>query len=87
MISDTLYLVVKSVVITPATIHVNAVIPAKAGIQNWRGCRIKARPGLDPGSGMTFDTFNCRSNKIRLTHKVLLHTLPPCEKAAPYQCH
>ena len=41
-------------VITPATIYVKAVIPAKAGIQNWTGCRIK--------SGMTFDMFNCQSN-------------------------
>ena len=41
-------------IITPATIYVKAVIPAKAGIQNWTGCRIK--------SGMTMDMFNCRSN-------------------------
>jgi|GEM_PF-657482 len=40
--------------ITPATIYVKAVIPAKAGIRNWPGCRIK--------SSMTFDMFNCRSN-------------------------
>jgi hypothetical protein len=40
--------------ITPATIYVKAVIPAKAGIQNWTGCRVK--------SGMTFDMFNRRSN-------------------------
>ena len=40
--------------ITPATIYVKAVIPAKAGIQNGSGCRIK--------SGMTVDMFNCRSN-------------------------
>jgi len=46
----------KGLVITPATIYVKAVIPAKAGIQNWAGCRIK--------SGMTFDMFNCRSNKV-----------------------
>ena len=46
------------VVITPATIYVKAVIPAKAGIQNWPGCRIK--------SGMTFDMFNCRSNNTLL---------------------
>ena len=37
-------------IITPATIYVKAVIPAKAGIQNWPGCRIK--------SGMTFDMFD-----------------------------
>jgi hypothetical protein len=29
------------------------VIPAKAGIQAGTGCRIKACPGLDPGSGIT----------------------------------
>ena len=44
-------------IITPATIYVKAVIPAKAGIQNWTGCRIK--------SGMTFDMFNCQSNMNR----------------------
>ena len=42
-------------VITPATIYVKDVIPAKAGIQNRLGCRIE--------SGMTYDMFNCRSNK------------------------
>jgi hypothetical protein len=41
-------------VITPATIYVKVVILAKAGIQNWTGCRIK--------SGMTMDMFHCRSN-------------------------
>jgi hypothetical protein len=43
--------------------NLKAVIPAKAGIRNWTGHRIKARPGLDPGSGMTFDMFSRRSNK------------------------
>ncbi len=43
-------------IITPATIYVKTVIPAKAGIQNGSGCRIK--------SGMTVDMFNCRSNKF-----------------------
>jgi hypothetical protein len=45
-------------IITPATIYVKAVIPAKAGIQNWTGCRIK--------SGMTFGMFNCRSNRMEV---------------------
>jgi hypothetical protein len=43
-------------IITPATIYIKVVIPAKAGIQNGTGCRIR--------SGMTiFDMFTCRSNK------------------------
>jgi len=37
-------------IITPAIIYLNVVIPTKAGIQNWTGCRIK--------SGMTFDMLN-----------------------------
>jgi len=41
-------------IITPATIYVKPVIPAKTGIQKWLGCRIK--------SGMTVDMFNCWSN-------------------------
>jgi len=45
----------KRAIITPAIINANPVIPAKAGIQNTTGCRIK--------SGMTtFDMFTCRSN-------------------------
>jgi hypothetical protein len=40
-------------VITPAIKYLKAVIPAQAGIQEGTGCRIKACPGLDPGSGMT----------------------------------
>jgi hypothetical protein len=40
-------------IITPVDKYQRAVIPAKAGIQENTGCRIKARPGLDPGSGMT----------------------------------
>jgi len=43
-----------------------SVIPAKAGIQNWPGCRIK--------SGMTFDMFNCRSNKHGLSLLAYLTT-------------
>jgi hypothetical protein len=39
--------------ITPATKYRTVVIPAKAGIQEGTGCRIKACPGPDPGSGMT----------------------------------
>jgi hypothetical protein len=45
-------------IITPATIYIKAIIPAKAGIQNWLGCRIK--------SGMTVYMFNCHSNNLRL---------------------
>jgi len=33
------------------------VIPAKAGTQNWTGCRIMP--------GMTFDMFNPRSNNVK----------------------
>ena len=44
-------------IITPATIYVKTVIPAKAGILNWPGCRIKP--------GMTFGMFNYRSNKTK----------------------
>jgi len=43
----------KTYTITPATKYLKVVIPAKAGIQEGIGCRIKACPGLDPGSGMT----------------------------------
>jgi len=39
-------------VITPAIIYLKAVVPAKAGIQNWPGCRIR----------MKIDMFNCRGN-------------------------
>jgi hypothetical protein len=52
--------------ITPATIYVKPFIPAKAGIQNWTGCRIK--------SGMTFDMFNCRSNNIIISAVLRLGT-------------
>ena len=41
-------------IIITATIYVKAVIPAKAGIQNWPGCRIK--------SGMTVEMCNCQIN-------------------------
>jgi hypothetical protein len=44
-------------IITPATKHVKAVIPAEAGIHKQSGLRIK--------SGMTFDIFGCRSNNSR----------------------
>ena len=34
------------------------------------GCRIKACPGLDPGSGMTsFDMFTCQRNKYNITER------------------
>jgi hypothetical protein len=39
--------------ITQVIKFLTVVIPAKAGIQKKTGCRIKACPGLDPGSGMT----------------------------------
>jgi hypothetical protein len=46
-----------TLIITPATIDVNSVIPAKAGIHDRTGFRIK--------SGMTiFDMFTCRNNNI-----------------------
>jgi len=61
---ETLFFIIRSsglvpgtsmILITPATINVHTVIPAKAGIQDRAGCRIK--------SGMTtFDMFSCRSN-------------------------
>ena len=34
--------------------YVTAVIPAQEGIQKDIVCRIKARTGHDPGSGMTY---------------------------------
>jgi hypothetical protein len=37
------------VIITPATIYVKVVIPAKAGIQNGAGCRIRPAPYLIRG--------------------------------------
>ena len=57
-------------IITPATIYVKVVIPAKAGIQNWTGCRIK--------SGMTIlDMFICRSNNKEATRRNFGFE-PPC---------
>jgi hypothetical protein len=40
-------------IIHPADKYSTVVIPAEAGIQKDTGCRIKACPGPDPGSGMT----------------------------------
>jgi hypothetical protein len=51
-------------VVTQATINANTVIPAKAGIQNRAGCRIK--------SGMTtFDMLPCRSNNIPVHQRIM----------------
>lgn len=58
-------------VVTQATINANTIIPAEAGIQNRAGCRIKAYPGLDPGSGMTiFDMLPCRSNNVPVHQRI-----------------
>jgi uncharacterized protein YgbK (DUF1537 family) len=51
-------------VVTQATINANTVIPAKAGIQNRAGCRIK--------SGMTtFDMLPCRSNNVPVHQRIM----------------
>ena len=45
IVDDTIFLIFRFSIniITPATIYAKAVIPAKAGIQNWPGCRIGVR--------------------------------------------